>query len=97
LRVGCKGCGDEGDQRDDDAEPGNEREQRGGVVCEMDEAMKNAGWQSAEVRPDADVSQPLTPSPALPALTVGRGCTCWHQARTWSQRRSSSWAGAALA
>jgi len=70
LRAGREGGKDERDQRNDDAKPGDEREQCGGVVGEMDEAVKDAWWQPAEVRPNADVGQPATPSPATPAITV---------------------------
>src|SRR6266851_1822105 len=41
LRVGGEGGQYEGDQRDDDAEPGDEREKRGGIVGEVDETVKD--------------------------------------------------------
>ena len=76
------------------AETGDQHEDCGRVVGQVDEAVIRAGGSPlksgvTEMSLKMRVNY-CSPLPAMPALTAGRGLTSWRQAGTWSQRRSSS-------
>src|SRR5438105_14449816 len=101
--VGCEGSEDEPDERDGQAETRDEEQNGRSIVGELNQAVVDAGRETVEVRGDGDVGREVghsaSPLPAEPALTYGRGRgpTRRRHARTWSQRRNCSRAGAALA
>src|SRR5438093_11771812 len=73
LAVGREGGEYEADEGDDEAQPGDQGQDGGGIVRQLDETVIEAGRQATEVGRDRDVLKDtchsVSPLPACPALT----------------------------